>query len=698
MGIDSAGPWHQGERALQARLGVAEQMVGVGSRVIRDYMPDQHRAFYAQVPFLVLAAVDAAGDPWVTMVESAQPGFSVATSPDPTHLDINALPGVDDPVRSALEIGDSVGVLGIELPTRRRNRVNGKITHRSADQIGMVVEHSFGNCPQYIQTRHVAATTESTTAMDDAKSFRASTELLNELDDAARRMIGAADTFFVASYVDVGGSKQGRQVDASHRGGKAGFVRIDGNVLTIPDFAGNLFFNTLGNLHANPRVGLVFVDFASGDTLQLTGRTEIVMDGPEVASFLGAERLWRVEVTKLVRRSAVLKHRWVLDEFSPNSIMTGSWQEALAKQKAMALRDAWRRFRVMRIVDESASIKSIYLEPADGAGLPVFKAGQHLPIRVSVTPDAAPLIRTYTLSIAPSDGIYRISVKREGAASTYIHQQLSVGDELEARAPLGSFVVDAAEHRPLVLLSAGVGITPLLAMLRHVVYEGLRNRRVRPTYFVHSTRTKGDRAFDLELQELLTRGGEAIQALRVLSQPEADAREGTDYELHGRIDIHLLKSLLPFDDYDFYLCGPSGFTQDLYDGLRALRIPDDRIHAEQFGPSSLRRSISVGSKATEFVTPPAADTKVSVVFTESAKEATWSPGSGSLLELAETRGLTPEFSCRGGSCGTCKTRVLSGTVSHVCAPGVPLGADEALICCAVPAKGSSENVALVLDL
>ena len=694
MGIDSAGPWHSGERELQARLGVAERMHSVGSRVIRDYMPDEHRTFYAQVPFLVLAAVDAAGDPWVTLVEAKHP---IASSPDPTHLNINAVPQSGDPVRDALEIGDSIGVLGIELPTRRRNRVNGKIVQRGAKQLSLLVEHSFGNCPQYIQVRHATAATESSAANDEKTSEDSSVEILMELDDAARALISAADTFFVASYVDVGGTKQGRQVDASHRGGKAGFVRVDGNVLTIPDFAGNLFFNTLGNLHSNPRAGLVFVDFASGDLLQLTGRTEIVIDGAEVSSFQGAERLWRVEVTKLVRRRAVLKLRWTLDNFSPNSLMTGSWQDAQARQKAMALRDAWRRFRVMRVVDESASIKSIYLEPTDGAGLPVFKAGQHLPIRLSITPGAAPLIRTYTLSLAPSDGTYRISVKREGLASTYIHQQLTVGSELEARAPLGDFVVDATERRPLVLLSAGIGITPLLAMLRHVVYEGLRNRRVRPTFFVHSARTRTERAFDRELHELLARGGEAIQALRVLSQPEAEAREGTDYEVHGRIDIRLLKALLPFDDYDFYLCGPTEFTQDIYDGLRALRIPDDRIHAEQFGPSSLRRSRSSGSDASELSNPPAAENEVSIVFAKSAKEATWSPGNGSLLELAESRGLTPEFSCRGGSCGTCKTKILSGQVSYTSVPGVQLEADEALICCAVPAAGN-DATALVLDL
>jgi len=695
MGIEATGPWHRGEREMQERLGVAGRMQSVGSRVIRDYMPDEHRAFYAQVPFLVLAAVDAAGDPWVTLLEGEPP---IARSPDPKHLEIDALPAIGDPVRNGLQLGDSIGLLGIELPTRRRNRVNGKIVHRGANQLGLAVEHSFGNCPQYIQTRHASSSEESMAAGAGAEPLYGSVEILSGLDDEARATIVAADTFFVASYVDVNGSKETRQVDASHRGGKQGFVRVDQNVLTIPDFAGNLFFNTLGNLYSNPRAGLVFVDFASGDLLQLTGRTELVLDGDEVTCFQGAERLWRLQVTRLVRRRAVLKRRWALDNFSPNSLMTGSWQEALARQKAMALRNDWRPFRVMRIVDESTTIKSIYLEPADSAGLPVFKAGQHLPIRLVTTAGSAPVIRTYTLSLAPSDGVYRISVKREGVVSTYIHEQLSVGSELEARAPLGDFVVDAAEHRPLVLLSAGVGITPLLAMLRHVVYEGLRNRRVRPSYFEYSARTRAERAFDRELRELVVRGGEAIQVIRLLSQPEADAREGVDYEVRGRIDMQLLKALLPFDDYDFYLCGPGKFIQDIYDGLRALRIPDDRIHAEQFGPASLRRSGASESEASAYTNLPAADIDVTIVFSKSAREATWSPDSGSLLDLAETHGLSPEFSCRGGSCGTCKTRILAGHVSHSSLPGVRLEPDEVLICCAVPAATGDHAASLVLDL
>ena len=130
--------------------------------------------------------------------------------------------------------------------------------------------------------------------------------------------------------------------------------------------------------------------------MQLTGRTELVLAGDEVSGFQGAERLWRLHVDKGVRRRGVLKLRWRLDEISPNSLMTGSWEETMARQQAQALRNQWRPFRIARITNESSTIKSFYLEPADGAGLSLFKAGQHLPIRMVVTPGAAPTIRTYT--------------------------------------------------------------------------------------------------------------------------------------------------------------------------------------------------------------------------------------------------------------------------------------------------------------
>ncbi|VVP78857.1 Flavohemoprotein [Pseudomonas fluorescens] len=672
-------PWHAGEKQLQAHVGVAERMEAFGRKVIRSEMPEQHRTFYQQLPFMLYAVVDADGHPWASILEGL-PGF--AHSPEPGLLQFRSLPAFDDPAQ--LNDGSAIGLLGIELHTRRRNRINGHVRAMSTDGFAVTVDQSFGNCPQYIQLRQFRSVPLADPSTRIAQHF-------NELDDAAKAMIAEADTFFVASYVEIDGE---RSVDVSHRGGQSGFVRVEGNRLTIPDFAGNLHFNTLGNLLLNPRAGLLFIDFNTGDLLQLSGRTDIILDGPQVEAFQGAERLWTIDVEQVVRRPAALSLRWRFDGVSPTSLLTGTWEQATARLQAKALGDQWRPLRVTRIEAQSQNIRSIYLEPADGAGLPLFQAGQHLPLRFNIDGDVH--IRTYSLSSAPSDDFFRISVKRDGRVSTHLHEQIRVGDVLEARAPQGHFTVAPHERRPLVLLAAGVGITPLLSMLREVVYQGLRTRRIRPTWFIQSSRTLADQPFRRELDRLLEEAGDAVRVVRLLSQPEAEALPGEDFDLSGRIDVALLKDLLTVEDYDqldFVVCGPGSFTQALYDGLRELEIRDSRIHAETFGPSTLRRRPDPDAVVIE--QPPAATVSVPVVFQRSAKEARWQPEGGSLLELAESRGLRPEFSCRGGSCGTCKTRLISGQVHYPLPPAEVPDDGQVLICCAIPAQGAQP---LVLDI
>ena len=668
--------WHEGEKFMQDKVGVAERMEAVGQRVVRDYMPDQHREFYAQLPFIVLGSVDPEGDAWATIL-AGKPGFMSA--PTPTVLDIAALADTRDPAAEGMQAAKPIGLLGIEMHTRRRNRMNGVVA--SADGgLRVDVDQSFGNCPRYIQLRDF----DFVRAPDEPIS--AAAVELAELDPPARAMIQAADAFFVASYAD---RQDRRQVDVSHRGGRAGFVRVaEDGTLTIPDFDGNLFFATLGNIVLNGKAGLVFVDYEKGDLLQMTGDAELVLESPEIAAFQGAERLWTFRARRIVRRAGALALRWKFrqDGWSPSSLMTGDWTQAAARVRASELATRWRPFKVARVVDESASIRSFHLQPADGLGLLGHQAGQHLPIRVPLPGVQAPVIRTYTLPVAPSDGVYRISVKRDGAVSRYLHDSVQVGDTIEARTPAGGFTMDPRETRPAVLLAGGVGITPLLAMLRHVVYEGLRKQRVRPTVLFHAARSRLDRPFDKELSELVAAAQGAVRLVRVLSDV-AGAEAGVDYDAAGRIDMALLGRFLPFGDYDFYLCGPPLFAQALYDGLRGYGIADSRIHAEAFGPSSLQRKTDAGAAVP--VRRPPSNQPVPVAFVGSLKEAHWTPDSGTLLELAEARGLEPEFSCRAGSCGTCRTKLLKGCVTYVKAPTAAVADDEVLICCAVPAQGAS---------
>lgn len=674
---EKAFPWHSGEVEVQERLGVAERMAKNGSRVVWDHMPDQHRDFYGSMPFMMIGTVDSQGDVWASMV-TGQPGFM--NSPDPRELNVDFLPDRSDPAADGLKDGDAIGMLGIELSTRRRNRMNGFVHSASKDGFAVTVGHSFGNCPQYIQLRDFEF-------VRDAKTdIVIDSEELSELDTEARDMITGSDTFFVASYVDL---EQERQVDVSHRGGKPGFVRIDANGrLTIPDFAGNLHYNTFGNFVANPKAGLIFTDFETGDVLQLTGEPELVFEGPEIENFQGAERLWHFTPRRIIRRRGALPIRWKLredDAFSPNSLMTGSWEETAQRIEAKELAARWRPMKITRIVEETPDISSFYLKPDDGAGVASFKAGQHLPVRADIPGQDKPVMRTYTLSSAPSDASLRLSVKRQGLFSNHLHS-LSVGDVIEARGPAGDFFIEGDEKRPAVLIAAGVGITPMLAMLRQIVFEGKRTRGTRPTWLVHAAQSRELRAFHEEIGELVRQAGGAVKFLAVHDMPADHEVQGQDYSWKGRFAAADLARFLPFGDYDFYMCGPPGFMQAIYDGLRDMNVSDVRVHAEAFGPSSLTRRPDEGASPVEEI--PAATESVPVIFAGSNKEARWEPGEGTLLELAEARGIEAPFSCRRGTCGMCAAKLIKGKVAYTNKPSIDVPEGEVLVCSAVPHKDS----------
>ncbi|HEV2544478.1 MAG TPA: pyridoxamine 5'-phosphate oxidase family protein [Methylobacterium sp.] len=295
-------PWHRGEVAMQEHVGIAGRMAELGPRMIRDHLIEQHRAFFPLLPFAVLGSVDGEGRPWATLREGA-PGFLHA--PDPLHLRVEAPRDADDPAEAGLEDGAGVGLLGIELATRRRNRLNGRIERSGPEGFAVRVEESFGNCPQYIRVRHASEP-------DRPRESRSRPRMSDRLDAAARAVIAAAETFFVASAVEAPDGR--RRVDVSHRGGPAGFVRIgaDGR-LTIPDYSGNRAFNTLGNMMENPWAGLVFPDFATGDLLQMSGRTEIVLDPAAEERSEGAERLWRFVPERVVFRAGALRLRFAVD-------------------------------------------------------------------------------------------------------------------------------------------------------------------------------------------------------------------------------------------------------------------------------------------------------------------------------------------------------------------------------------------------
>ena len=300
--------FHADELIAQAHAG---HVLG-GTPAIRPFMPEQHRLFFAGLPYLLIGTADAAGAPVATLLAGA-PGF--VQSPDATHLAIAAALDPTDPAIGSLVPGAEAGILGIDLATRRRNRANGRIVRRDRDGLAVAVDQSFGNCPQYIQRR----------AVKPVPRRPGSTEILSALDTEAEALIDAADTLFVATRSRDGLREGG--ADISHRGGRPGFVRRRGDVLTVPDFSGNRYFNTLGNLIGEPRAAVLFLDFASGDLLVLQGRTEI--DWTDAAGLLGAQRSWSITITGGWRRRAVVPLRWSDPEPAPQLARTGIWAQGV---------------------------------------------------------------------------------------------------------------------------------------------------------------------------------------------------------------------------------------------------------------------------------------------------------------------------------------------------------------------------------
>jgi len=283
-------PFHAGEQAAQARAGVRARMEEIGRRVLRGAMPLQHREFFALLPFVAVGANDTRGRLQATLLAAAAPGF--VTAPDETTLAIGTLPPADDPLAGALQSGSPIGLLGIEFATRRRNRANGVVSGVGEGGFTVDVRQSFGNCPKYIRPRAIVPAATASGA-----------------DVSPAELLARADTFFIASRFSADAPNAG--IDVSHRGGAPGFIEYDADAGTVswPDYVGNSFFNTIGNLEVDPAAALVVPDFDSGGLLHVEGRAGVVWEGDEVARRPGALRLIRIKVEAMHWRAAALPWR-----------------------------------------------------------------------------------------------------------------------------------------------------------------------------------------------------------------------------------------------------------------------------------------------------------------------------------------------------------------------------------------------------
>ncbi|MFC1431678.1 MOSC domain-containing protein [Streptacidiphilus sp. N1-3] len=355
--------------------------------------------------------------------------------------------------------------------------------------------------------------------------------------------------------------------------------------------------------------------------------------------------------------------------------------------------DGFRPLRVARIVAESSTVSSLYLEPVDRQALPPAEPGQYLTLRITGATDPAPApapVRSYSLSSAPGAPQYRISVKREphGVVSTYLHTTLRTGAVLEAASPRGDFVLADDRTRPTVLVSAGIGVTPVLAMLYQLAAEADPG----PVWWIHTTRDRAQHAFADEAHQLLARLPDAHEHVFYTAPTESDLPLPPG-AVHGRLTPGTLAGLGIPAAADAYLCGPEAFMADLRTALGELGLSTDRIHSERFGAlGAINPGVTTVSTTPPHQPPGAPATGPLVTFTRSGLSTRWAPSYPSLLDLAEACDVPTRWSCRTGVCHTCTTPVVSGLADHTPPPLEAPAAGEILICCATPTTD------LLLDL
>jgi ferredoxin-NADP reductase/MOSC domain-containing protein YiiM/ferredoxin len=345
---------------------------------------------------------------------------------------------------------------------------------------------------------------------------------------------------------------------------------------------------------------------------------------------------------------------------------------------------AWPGFRqliVTAITTESESVISVRLDDPNGAPLPAARPGQYLTLRVQPDKQQRSVLRNYSLSGPPDAGYYRITVKREhgGVASGYLHTRLAVGDHLDIAAPRGTFILDGTPA-PVLLISAGIGATPVLAMLQALAEE----HSDREIWWLHGARNRREQSFAVEARNLLASLPNG-RARVYYSRPDPDDVKGRDFDSSGRLTGSVLAELAPPRDAEGYLCGPTPFMDEISAGLAALGIAASRIHTEPFGPAP---ALTPGIAATPARTPHPPTGQPgngpTIEFARSNLAIPWSSDYSSLLELAEACDVPVRWSCRTGVCHTCETTLIAGELGYNPDPVEPPADGSALICCSQP--------------
>ncbi|MGV9891824.1 MOSC domain-containing protein [Streptomyces sp. NPDC003395] len=417
----------------------------------------------------------------------------------------------------------------------------------------------------------------------------------------------------------------------------------------------------------------------AGDKMELVRRGESGVSVAEVARVLHRERPDAAALTRVLGCDAL-----------PPALRAKA-EQLLAR--ATGTGEEWSGERTLIVTArrrEAEDVVSFDLADPDGVRLPDFAAGQFLTLSLHIPGIARPVVRTYTVAGRTEDGLgYRVAVKRapapagasgvpDGLASAHLHTEVAVGTRLRARAPRGRFVVRPG-RRPVVLVSAGIGITPLLAMLAHLAAED--GETARDVHFVHGARSSRELAFGSYVRDLAA-SRERIRTHLMFSRPLPEDHPGRDHDETGRVTPDVLERILPSLDADYYVCGPAGFMADIVGGLAERGVPADRIHHEFFGAA---RPLPGEEQADAGPVVCGPDGRpVTVTFARSGVTVPWRENTFSLLALAEQAGLRPDASCRTGLCGTCVTTLDDGEIAYVIDPTAPVEPGQVPVCCARP--------------
>jgi ferredoxin-NADP reductase len=362
---------------------------------------------------------------------------------------------------------------------------------------------------------------------------------------------------------------------------------------------------------------------------------------------------------------------------------------ALKAKEAEQVKLLWngcRKFRVARKVFECHDVYSFYLAPHDGKPLPAFKPGQYVTFQLDIPGRDKPVIRCYSLSDSHRPDYYRVTIKRacapaekpdapHGCASSYFCDYVKEGDILDVKAPGGNFCIDLATNAsPVVLISGGVGITPMLSMAHAILESGDK----RDVWFFFGARNQADHIQKETLQRLAAEH-ENFHLHICYSKPAAEDKEGQDYQHAERVSVELMKKVLPSNNFQYYICGPGAFMKSVTDGLAEWGVPDPAVFFEAFGPATVKKAIAAAPTA-EVSTA----TALQITFSRSGKTATWKPTMSSLLDLADEQGIKIESGCRAGNCGTCLVAIKSGAVDYLTEHGADAESGSCLTCICKP--------------